>query len=364
MKKRTKSIISATACILLLTAGVGAIGTATKGFKDWKVDNWGQNFKDIISKDKTDEEKGETEQVNALSVDKTDSEKTYIMPSSSINFGNSLASDDEVEVSKEDVVINSLSTQSVSRGVALNNDLTTRSKGSAITLPQEITLKAILTPTEASYDTILWEVSWGDESTNISDFITLENSTGLNCKVIVSKAFTNTATLKVTVTKNGLPVSATCKIEYYKQLEGIEFNLTNQVADKVLNKGDLITYNFNPIYGDGTVSQLDDSEETITYTSLISEYTINYDFKKNEKEAFDINVFYGSNDNFTGLTIYSGKGRNLMNAKLQASTGDFSITAKKGSYSKSIDLDIEYETDIYPESVVIGDGNDIEIGKN
>ncbi len=53
-----------------------------------------------------------------------------------------------------------------------------------------------------------------------------------------------------------------------------------------------------------------------------------------------------------------------MNAKLKSSSGDSKITASKGGFSKSINLDVDPETVVYPESVQIGDGSDIEIGKN
>lgn len=367
MKKRTKSIVSLTACILILTAGVGAIGTATKGFKDWKVDNWGQNFKDIISKDKTDEEKGKTEQVASLSVDKTASSSTYIMPSKSVNFGNSLMSDDEEGVAEKEVTVqsfNGMSTQSVSRGV---DKISTYSASSPLTYPQSINLKANVTPSESEkdLDLIKWEVSWvGDE--DISQYIELTNSTSLNVTVSVKKAFSKTATLKVTVGKNGLNVSDSCSIEFYKQLTGITLSIPEDsgLSDGILSEGETIAYEVSEQYSTGTIDQLDNTETKITFTSNLTEYKINYDFTKNFTSTFDYGVFYNSNSNFTNVDVLTGAGRNKMNSVLKTNSKEMQINAIKGIYSKSIQFDVAPETVVYPESVTIGDGGNIEIGKN
>lgn len=367
MKKKTKTVLGTTLAILVLALGVGALGVATAGFKDWDTNNWGSNFEDLIgNKDDIPTD----HQVESLDVDRTDSSKTYKIPTGSVNFGNSRSSDDKSEV----VTTQSVQSFNASKlGVMSTRavgDMQTMASGKSITLPQTITLNAEVEPiTAIEHCTFQWEITWSGEE-NISDYIVLENATTQNVTVKVLKAFNHTATLKVTATANNiLPVSATCRVEFYKQLTGLDLALTGSVADNVLNNGDMISYTVTPTYSDGTVDQVDSSEVVITYEGLLPDVTINYDFKQIDSSAgnsktFDINSFYSLAGNFEGVNVLTGAGRNSMNAKLKSASGDFKITAKKGSYSKSVNLDIEPETVIYPESIQIGDGSDIEIGKN
>ena len=367
MKNKTKTIIGCTVALLVVAAGVGALGIASKGFSDWNTENWGNNFEDLIDKENPDEVPTD-EKMESLAVDKTDANKTYLMPSKSVNFGNSRMDDD---VEKEEVV-DTLAYED-SGSFKRNNMVSTRgmnnvkplAAGSSITYPQTINLTATVTPVESEqYCEFVWEITWSGEE-NISDYIVLENANTKTVTVKVLKAFNHTATLKVTATAQGiLPVSDTCNVEFYKQLTGIDLAMTGGVADKILNEGDMITYEVDENYSAGTIDQEDASEVVVSYSSLTTEYTINYDFTKNESTAFDHDVFYNASGNFTGVNVLTGAGRNAMNAKLKTCSGDFKITATKGSYSKSINLDIDPETVVYPESVQIGDGSDIEIGKN
>ncbi len=361
MKQKTKTIISCAVACLVLALGVGALATASKGFTDWNTDNWGQNFKDLVNKDEVDPTE---EKVDTLIVEDTDTNKTYLMPAKSLNFGNAYSGDDEEVVDTLEKSPLGVA-KTMSKGVE-NNLMAT---GSSITYPQTINLSATVTPVEAEeYCEYLWEITWGGTE-SISAYITLENANTKNVVVKVLKPFNHTATLKVTATANGiLPVTDTCSVEFYKQLTGIDLTMTGAMEDKILNEGDQITYTVTPKYSGGTVDQEDESEVVVTYSSLISDYTINYDFMKNDinsgKVAFSHNEFYNASGNFTGVNVLTGAGRNLMNAKLKTSSGDFKITATKGIYSKSINLDIDPEDVVYPESVQIGDGSDIEIGAN
>lgn len=372
MKNKTKTIIGCTVALLVVAAGVGALGIASKGFSDWNTENWGSNFEDLINNGKEEGEVSTTERLENLDVDKTDTAKTYKIPSGSLNFGNSRSDDD---MNREEVV-DTLTYED--NGSLLRKGVSTRglsgvkplAAGTSITYPQTITLNAEVEPIEAeAFTEFVWEISWTG-SDDISDYIVLENANTKNVTVKVLAAFNHTATLKVTATANDiLPVTATCSVNFYKQLTGLNLTLTGAVEDKVLNNGDTLTYTVEPTYSAGTIEQVDESPVSVTYSSLISDYTINYDFNKNDGTngngtEFSINEFYSAAGNFTGVNVLTGAGRNAMNAKLKACSGDFKITATKGSYSKSINLDIEPETVIYPESVQIGDGSDIEIGKN
>lgn len=375
MKNKTKTIIGCTVALLVVAAGVGALGVASKGFSDWNTENWGSNFEDLINDGKEEGEVSTTERLKSLDVDKTDTNKTYKIPSGSLNFGNSRSDDD---MNKEEVVdtLTYDENKSVLRnGISARgfNDVKPLAAGTSITYPQTITLNAEVEPIEAEqFSNFTWTISWSAEGVNISDFIVLENANTKNVTVKVLKAFNYTATLKVEAQdKEGKlpPVSANCSVNFYKQLTGINMQLTGSIADKLLSNGDTISYTVDPTYSDGTIDQVDDTPVVISYSSLLSDVTINYDFNKIDSQnglgtQFDINEFYSSNDNFTGLTILSGKGRNTMNQKLKDTNGDFKITATKGKYAQSINLNIEPETVIYPESVQIGDGSDIEIGKN
>ena len=362
MKKQTKSIVAGVSALLILALGIGALGTATKGFQDWDTKNWGDNFNNLIPK-----EDGTQEKLDTLDVNQTDSAKTYLMPKSSVNFGNSLMNDD---VSNEQVVktvqenkaleVGTISTMGVKDEASLFN------ASNPLTFPQVINLKATVTPEieDSKLDVKEWTLSWS-ASENINDYIILENaSNSTSCTLKVLKAFSTTATLKVKVGKGGFNVEDSCSIEFYKQCTGIDLQMTGGVADKVLNAGDQITYAVNETYSAGTIDQKDNTDVVVSYNSNISDYTINYDFKKNEKTAFSYGEFYNSTDNFTGVNVLTGAGRNKMNAKLMACDGDFIITADKGTFTKQVIMDVEAETTLYPESVQIGNGEDIEIGKD
>lgn len=360
MKNKTKGIIGGVVAVLIVALGVGALATASKGFTDWDTNNWQNNFEDLFNKDDPTDVPTD-EKLETLDVDQLDDTKTYLMPSKSVNFGNSRMSDDKEATS--DI----LSYQGVG-----NKNATMANKGvmplaasSPITYPQTVQLSATVTPVESeAYCEFQWEVSWSGEE-DIADYIVLENSTTKTVTVKVLQPFTHSATLKVTATANDiLPVSDTCNIEFYKQLTGIDLTMTGGMTDKILSEGEMITYEVHEQYSTGTIDQVDETDAVITYESLISDYEINYDFKKNESTAFSHNEFYNATGNFENVNVLTGAGRNAMNAKLKSSSGDFKITASKGGFSKSINLDVDPETVVYPESVQIGDGSDIEIGKN
>ena len=365
MKKKNQKIVAGVIAGALLIAGIGALGGASKGFKDWDTNNWKQNLEDVFKKDEEQKDDATTKKVEAIDVDQTDANQVYMMPSGSVNFGVSSIYGDSQLVESESIVsrdAGAIGVMSMAKGDELH---TMANSTSSI---QSIQLVATLTPENADLDKVEWSL---DGITNMSDYLEITYPKGtdtlankLTIQLNVKKAFTQVATLKVVVGKNGLTVSDTCNVNYYKQYQGLDLVLTGNVADKTLDKGDLITYDLVESYSDGTIDQKDNSTPVIAYTSLIDTYTINYDFKKNETTAFDYGVFYNSNGNFTGVEVLSGAGRNIMNAKLTSCSGDFKITATKGKYSDSEILDVAPEGVTYPESVKIGDGTDVEIGKN
>ncbi len=375
MKNKTKTIIGCTAALLVVAAGVGALGIASKGFSDWNTENWGNNFEDLIDKENPDEVPTD-EKMESLAVDKTDANKTYLMPSKSVNFGNSRMDDD---VEKEEVIDTlayedngSFKRNNMVSARGMNN-VKPLATGSSITYPQTINLTATVTPSESveTLDLINWTINW-EVSESISDYIVLEKANEITCTLKVLKPFSSVATLTVEVGKNGLKASDTCKVNFYKQLTGVDLQLTGSVTDKELSEGEMITYEIQEDYSIGTIDQEDQTEAVVTYSSLLSDYTINYDFTKNDNSgenegqgtAFSYNVFYGATGNFTNVDVMTGAGRNAMNSKLKTSDGDFKISVNKGVYSDSEIMNITPETVVYPESVQIGDGSDIEIGKN
>lgn len=366
MKKKNQKIIAGCIVGALLIAGVGALGGASKGFKDWDTKNWKQNLEDVFKKEEEKKDDATTTKVEAIDVDQTDSNQVYMMPSGSVNFGvSSMYAEDSQLVQSESVALNGVGKIGL-MSMAKGNELHTMANTTSST--QFIQLVATITPDNADLDKVEWELSG---ITNMSEYLAIEYPNGsstladkLTIKLVVKKAFTQVVTLKVTVGKNGLNVSDTCSVNYYKQYQGLDLVLTGGVEDKILNAGDTITYNLVESYSDGTIEQKDNSDPVIKYESLIDTYTINYDLKKFESSAFSYDVFYNASSNFTGVNVLTGAGRNAMNAKLTSCSGDFKITATKGKYSDSENLDIAPEGVTYPESVQIGDGSDVQIGKN
>lgn len=364
MNKNNKKILVGSMCAVLLLGSLGTlIGISSKGFKDWNTNNWGNNLQDVFNKKDATKEK-----VEELDVDSTSTESTYVLPET-MSFGKEEA---QAVVATENKNTAKVSTSSTI--VKSNSKIIRMANESGATL-STVNVVAYLTPNNADIDNVEWTVSWSNMNSTwatgktVSDYLSVAKGEGLNAVVSCKQAFSEPIVLKVKVNKAEISVADTCICNYYKKLTSLDLALTANVEDKILSAGDMFTYAVNENFADGTLD-LNDSTAYVnsfaTSSTLDDVVTINEDFTKYKLAAFDYDVFYGISSKFsfvdTSLVTTSGKGRNTANNALEASTGDINFKVSKGSIvSNVVAFDIQKETVIYPESVVIGDGSDITL---
>lgn len=362
MNKSNKKIIVGSMCAVLLLGSIGTlIGISSKGFKDWNTNNWGNNLQDVFNKKDATKEK-----VEELDVDSTSTASTYVLPET-MSFGKEDAQ--SVVATKEDTTV-----KTASLIKPFNSGVTRLANESGTTL-STVNVVAYLTPSNADIDNVEWTVAWSNMNSTwatgktVSDYVSVTKGEGLNAVVSCKQAFSEPIVLKVKVTKAEISVADTCICNYYKKLTSLDLTLTTGVEDKILSAGDMFTYTVNENFADGTLDLNDSTAyvNSFTTTSTLDDVvTINEDFTKYKLTAFDYDVFYGISSKFsfvdTSLVVTSGKGRNAVNNALEASTGDINFKVSKGSIvSNVVTFDIQKESVIYPESVVIGDGSDITL---
>lgn len=364
MKSKTKGVVCGVVAAAIIVAGVGALGCATSWFKDWDTKNWGDNFKDTLNLDKDPTE----EKVDELEADETVAASTYVLPNT-LNFGKDAATE---STDSETTTETAATTNAVKNDNLLKKEL---SINDGTTVLKSVSVKALLTPTDAEFDSVEWTVAWKDLNSTwatgktVTDYVTVTKGENLNATITCKLAFSEPVILKVKVTKAEISVADTCVCQFYKALTGLNLAFTNDMTDNVLAAGDNFEYTATDVYGDGTKLLATYGTLTSVYAStdgIKASVNITENFDNYKDAAFDYDVFYGNTTKFTfvdsTIAITSGKGRNLVNTLLDGTAGDFTFKVTKGSITSNVlTFDIAKEGVIYPESVTIGDGSDITL---